>query len=165
MQLNPQIIRQSIENLKVQFPHLLKDEEAWLTTLESETDTDALLSDLVRRIDDTKAMLIGTKDRREELKAREDRFEQRIEAIRALLFKIMDAAELTKRELPLATLSIRAGQPQLVGDADPESVSPEYRKVSVALDRTAIKDALKTGQTVPGFQLSNSQPSLTIRIK
>lgn len=163
--LNSQIIRQSIENLKAQFPHLIEDEEAWLATLESETDTDALLSDLVRRIDDTKAMLVGTKERREELKAREDRFEQRIEALRGLLFKLMDAAELTKRELPLATLSIRAGQQQLVGDADPESVSPEYRKVSIALDRTAIKDALKIGQTVPGFSLSNSQPSLTIRIK
>lgn len=165
MQLNPQVVRQQIENLKVQFPDLIEDEESWLASLESETETDEFLTSLVRRIDDTKAMLIGTKDRRDELKAREDRFEQRIEALRGLAFKIMDAAELTKRELPDATLSIRKGQPQLIGDADPESVDPEYRKVSVSLDRTKIKDALKTGQTVPGFTLSNSQPSLTIRIK
>ncbi|WP_442895039.1 hypothetical protein [Bradyrhizobium sp. AZCC 1578] len=32
-------------------------------------------------------------------------------------------------------------------------------------DRTAIKEALKTGKTVPGFQLSNATPSLSIRIK
>jgi phosphosulfolactate phosphohydrolase-like enzyme len=40
-----------------------------------------------------------------------------------------------------------------------------FCKIYRSVDRTAIKDALKTGQTVPGFELSNSPPSLTIRIK
>lgn len=165
MQLDPNLVRQSIENLKLTHPELLEDNEAWLATLESETSFEELLTSVVRRIEDTKALVIGTKDRFEELKARKDRFEYRVEALRHLLFKMMQTAELAKLELPEATLSLRAGQQQLIGEADPASLPDSLCKISRDLNRTAIKDALKTGQTVPGFELSNSPPSLTIRIK
>jgi phosphosulfolactate phosphohydrolase-like enzyme len=77
----------------------------------------------------------------------------------------MQSAEIAKIEMPEATLSLRAGQQQLIGDADPASLPDELCKISRSLDRTKIKEALKTGQTIPGFELSNSPPSLTIRIK
>jgi len=158
-------IRLAISNLKVSYPELLEDDEAWLATLESETDFNEILTTIIRRIEDTKALVIGTKDRFEELKARKDRFEHRVETLRELAFKIMQAAELPKLELPEATLSIRKGSPQLIGDADAETLLPQFRRVSVAPDRKAIKDALEAGQTVPGYTLSNASPSLTIRIK
>jgi hypothetical protein len=162
---NPQIVRQQIENLKVAYPALIEDDESWQMSLESETDLHGFLTDIVRKIEDTKALVIGTKDRFEELKARKDRFEYRIEALRELAFKAMHAAEVAKVELPEATLSLRAGTQQLIGEADANSLPDELCKISRSPDRTAIKDALKTGQTVPGFTLSNSQPSLSIRIK
>lgn len=165
MQLDPQLVRQQIDNLKLVHPELLEDDEAWLATLESETSFNDLLTNIVRRIEDTKALVIGTKDRFEELKARKDRFEQRIESLRNFAFKLMSAAELAKVELPEATLSLRAGTQQLVGDADPKGLPDSLCKISREVDRTKINDAMKTGQTVPGFQLSNSPPSLTIRIK
>lgn len=159
------IIRQTIENLKISHPELLEDDEAWAATLESETDFNEILTTIVRRIEDTKALVIGTADRFEELKARKDRFEYRVEALRKLAFKIMEAAELAKVELPEATLSLRAGTQQLIGEANANDLPDSLCKISRSPDRTAIKDALKTGQTVPGFNLSNSPPSLTIRIK
>jgi len=163
--LNPLVVRQQIENLKIIHPELLEDEEAWLVSLESETNIDFLLTSLVRKIDDTKALVIGTKDRFEELKQRKERFEHRVEVLRAVLFVIMEAAELTKKELPEATLSIRKGQPQVIGYAEPEMLPDSLCKISRDVDRTKIKDALKEGKTVPGYQLSNSPPSLSIRIK
>lgn len=159
------VIRQTIENLKISHPDLLADDEAWAATLESETDFNEILTTIVRRIEDTKALVIGTKDRFEELSARKARFEHRVETLRELAFKIMHAAELAKVELPEATLSLRAGTQQLIGEADPKDLPDALCKISRNPDRTAIKDALKTGQTVPGYQLSNSPPSLTIRIK
>lgn len=159
------VIRQTLENLKLSHPEIIEDDDAWLATLESETDFNEILTTIVRRIEDTKALVIGTKDRFEELKSRRDRFEHRIETLRKLAFKIMEAAEIAKAELPEATLSLRAGTQQLVGDADPFFLPEHFVKISRTLDRTAIKDALKTGQTVPGFELSNSQPTLSIRIK
>ena len=163
--LNPLVVRQQIENLKVAHPELLEDDEAWLASLESETKFEELLTQLVRRIEDTKALAEGTGGRMDELKARKDRFLRRIESLRDLLFKLMESAELAKLELAEATITVRKGQPQLVGDADPTSLPDDLCKISRNPDRTAIKEALKTGKEVPGFSLSNAPPSLSIRIK
>ena len=163
--LDPRIVRQQIENLKIAHPELLEDDEAWIATLESETSFEDLLTSVVRRIEDTKALADGTAGRLDELHARTDRFLHRIDTLRNLAFKIMQAAELAKVELPEATLSLRAGTQQLIGEADPKELPDELCKISRNLNRTAIKEALKTGLTVPGFELSNSPPLLTIRIK
>jgi len=160
-----QNIRLQIENIKLVHPEIVEDNEAWLATLESETDFNEILTTIVRRIEDTKALVIGTKDRFEELKSRKDRFEHRIETLRELAFKIMQAADLPKIELPEATLSLRAGTQQLVGDADPAQLPDSLCKISRDVDRTKVKEALKGGAAVPGYSLSNSAPSLSIRIK
>jgi hypothetical protein len=163
--LDPTIIRQQIENLKVSHPALVEDDEAWQMSLESETDINDLLTTIVRRIEDTKALVIGTKDRFEELKARKDRFEHRIEALRELAFKVMQTAEVAKLELPECTLSLRAGQQQLVGEFDPNALPDSLVKISRTVDRAAVKDAIKNGVAVPGFELTNGPPSITIRVK
>jgi hypothetical protein len=165
MQLNPQIIRTQIEALKLVHPELKEDDESWQMSLESETDLHELLTNIVHKIDDAKALVIGTKDRFEELKARKERFEHRIEGLRELAFRLMQSAAVSKVELPEATLSIRNGQQQLVGDADPTLVPDAFCKITRALDRTAIKDELKAGREVEGFSLSNGQPSISIRVK
>jgi hypothetical protein len=165
VQLNPEIIRRQIENLKLAYPTLVDDDHAWQMSLESETNINELLTTIVRRIEDTRALSSGTSERLQELAARKLRFEHRIVALRELAFKLMSAAELAKLELPEATLSLRAGTQQLVGEADPNTLPDALCNISRAPNRTAIKDTLKSGQDVPGFVLSNSSPSLTIRIK
>jgi hypothetical protein len=165
VQLNPLVIRQQIENLKIAHPALLEDDESWQASLESETDMRDLLTSIVRQIDDAEALVIGTQDRLDTLVARRNRFKDRKQALRDLAFKLMQSAELARVELPEATLSLRAGTQQLIGDADPNALPDGLCTISRAPDRTKIKDALKAGQTVPGFELSNSPPSLSIRIK
>ncbi len=163
--INPMVVRQSIENLKIAYPSLLEDDETWQSALESQTNIKELLTFVVRRIEDDRALSSGTGERLGELVARKARFEHRIKAYRELAFKLMQAAELAKLEMPECTISLSAGQPQLIGDADPEELPDELCKITRTLNRTAIKETLKTGGTVPGFQLSNAQPSLTIRNK
>jgi hypothetical protein len=163
--LNPLVVRQQIENLKVSHPELLEDDESWLASLESETKFEELLTQVIRRIEDTKALAEGTAGRLTELQERKARMLLRMESLRNLLFKLMESAELAKLELPEATISVRKGTPQLVGEADPASLPDDLCKISRSPDRTAIKEALKTGKEVPGFSLSNATPSLSIRIK
>lgn len=165
MQVNPAIIRQQIENLKLAYPGLVDDDEAWQLSLESETDLHDVLARIVWQIDDAKALVVGMKDRFDDLKKRKERFENRVEAFRELAFKIMQSANIAKVELPEATLSLRAGAQQIVGEADPATLPDDLCKVSRDLDRTAIKEALKSGRVIPGFELSNSPPSLSIRVK
>jgi hypothetical protein len=163
--LNPQVVRLQIENLKVAHPELIEDDEAWLVSLESETKFEELLTQLVRRIEDTRALAEGTAGRLTELQERKARLLHRMESLRNLLFKLMESAELQKLELPEATITIRKGQPQLIGEADPFFLPEHFVKVSRTVDRTAVKEALKDGAAIPGFTLSNATPSLSIRIK
>lgn len=163
MRLDPVVIKQQIENLKLLHPELLEDAEAWLSSLESETELPEILTKCLWQIDDAKALYAGTNERLDKLIERRKRMKQREQSLREFASKLMEAADVSKIELPLGTMSFRRGAAELVGDADPESLEPEFRKVTVTLDKTAIKEALKAGQTVPGFQLSNAPPSFTIR--
>lgn len=165
MRLDPRIVQQQIANLRVTHPELIEDDESWLLALESETELDAILTQIVRQIEDATALANGTTERLDILTERAKRFEQRVQSLRNVAFKMLDASGLAKVELPEATLSIRKGQPQLVGEADPATLPDELCKVSRTVDRTKVKEALKDGATVAGFSLSNSQPSLSIRIK
>ena len=165
MTINPAVVRQQIENLRVAHPELIDDDESWLLAIESETDLDAVLTKIVREIEDTKALEAGTKERLEELEGRKDRFGRRIESLRGIAFKVMETAGIDGKILPEATISIRKGQPQLVGETDASSLPDELCKISRDVDRTKVKEALKAGQEVPGFSLSNGAPSLTIRVK
>lgn len=165
MRLDPAVVRQQVENLKLLHPEIVEDEEAWLLSLESETDVNELLTSVVRRIEDAKALQSGTAERLGDLRSRKDRFARREESLRDFAFKVMQFAELPKAELPEATLSIRKGQPKVVGDADPASLPDELCKISREPNKSAIKEALQRGETVPGCELSNGEPSISIRIK
>jgi hypothetical protein len=165
MPVNPKIVSQQVSNLRLLHPELVNDDEAWMLAIESETDLNKILTQIVRAIDDAAALEDGTVERLGMLEARKARFAHRQKALRELAFKLMDGAGLQRMELPEATLSIRAGQQQLVGECDAKKLPDELCKISREPDRNKIKLALKDGQTVPGFNLSNSQATLSIRIK
>lgn len=165
MRLDPNIIRQQVTNLLVQFPELAEDQQLRTDMIEGETDAFAFLAGLVCRIEDTKALSEGTDLRIKDLQARTARFDRRLDGLRSLVFKIMEGANLKKCELSCATLSIRNGQRKLIGDADPKSLSDDLCKIKREIDRTKIKEKIESGGDVPGFQLSNGESSLSIRIK
>jgi hypothetical protein len=162
---NPMAIRQQIENLKYQFPALVEDEDSWQASLESETSLHDFLANIVCQIDDCKALVVGTKDRFEELKARKERFERRIEALRELALKTMSAAEVARVELPIATLSLRAVPPSVVimdEAALPDDVCRFERKP----DKAKIKELLSNPScSITGAAMSNGNVTVSIRIK
>jgi sugar-specific transcriptional regulator TrmB len=161
--MNHNLLRQSIENLKIAYPELVEDNETWLSALESETDFNEVLTSVVRKIEDTKALAIGTKDRLEELKTRIDRFDVRVFRLRELALKLMQSADLAKLELPEATLSIRSVAPSVI--ITDETALPDIAcKFERKPDKTKIKELLASGW-VAGATMSNGSKSLTIRIK
>jgi|HubBroStandDraft_5_1064220.scaffolds.fasta_scaffold614980_2 hypothetical protein len=163
MRLDEATVRHQIENLAITFPELADDGEDWSLALSSETELDEMLVKLIRMIDDAKALITGTEARLEELSARKDRFKRRVEAYRALILKLMTAADVRKRELAEATLSIRAGQQRVVvldEAALPDLACKFIRKP----DLTKIKELLQAA-TCSGAMLSNGDETLTVRVK
>jgi len=96
------------------------------------------------------------------LKSRKDRLKLRKEALRKLMHRIMSAAGLRKVHLPEATLSVRAVPPSVIV-ADEGAIPAAYLKTTVAVDKAALAEALKSGKRIPGAMLSNGGETLSVR--
>lgn len=164
MRLDPNIIRQQIANLLTTCPELAEDDVLRADMVEAETDAYTFLSIITRKIGESEALCEGVDAYVKDLYLRQNRVERRIDALRLLAFKIMEAAALKSAELPEATLSIRAGQQKVI-ITDETQIPDALFKIKREPDKTAIKEKLKSGEVVAGAQLSNAEPSLTIRTK
>jgi hypothetical protein len=127
-------------------------------------DVEDVLARLLRAARDAKAMAESTAGLIEDMQARKARFARRNEAFRATAFAVMDALGRTKMELPDITASIRAGQPS-VQITDEDAVPDLYVETVRKIDKQTIASVLKSGGEVPGAVLSNSLPSLSLRVR
>lgn len=164
MKINPEQVRLQISNLLLQYPELADDEELRADMIEGETEAPELLALLVRRIGETKAIAEGTKAYVQELCARGQRLDRRVDGIRSLIHKIMDDAKLPKIELDVATISFRNSPPKVML-TDEAALPDDCVKIIRSPDKTAIKEKLVAGETVPGACLSNQEPSISIRTR
>lgn len=165
MRLDPNTIRQQIANLLLQYPELAEDEVLRADMIEGETEAFDFLRMIERHRQDAASMAGAIAENIAILELRQERFVRRERSMRVLMMKIMDAADIRKAELPEATLSVRNGQQRLIGEPNIDFVPLEYIELKREIKRTAIKEALKAGQTVTGFELSNAEPTLSIRTK
>jgi hypothetical protein len=164
MKINPFELRQQIANLLLVFPELADDEDARLMSMESETDLKEVLTVVLDNIMEAKAMQVAIDARIADLKTRGDRFYQREQGWRKLAFDLMNAASLRKLQLPTATLSVRNGQPS-VQIVDQSFIPEPYWRIKKEPNISMIKDALKSGEAVPGTLLNNGGETLAILTK
>ena len=159
-------LQQQIANLYLEYPELKEDDAVLrVDTLTGATNLGEMLTAILHSLEDAKALRDGTQGRLDELKARQDRFKLRIEFLRLMITKIMQHVEVGKIELPEATLSMRKGSAQLIGDPDPAELPDDLVRIVRQPDKAKIKEALERGEEVPGFVLSNAPPSLSVRVK
>lgn len=164
MNLDPRAAQDQITALLLAHPELEEDEVLRADCIEGQMTVPEFLAMIVRMIGSTKAVADGTAAYIEELQQRRQRLERRSHALRSLIFKVMNTAELRKMELPEATLSVRHGQQQLVITNEHE-IPEEFFRVKREPDRTRLKAALKAHEHVPGAALSNAEPTLAILVK
>lgn len=162
--LDPTIVKQQIGNLLAAYPELQEDDVLRLDMIEGETEAFEFLRAVEQRRQEAASLAGAIAGNIAELGLRQERFERREKAMRALAFKVLEAADLPKVELPEATLSIRAGQSKVI--ITDEAVIPDVLcKITRAPDKARIKELLKQGQSVRGAELSNTEPTLSIRVK
>lgn len=152
-------LRQQIDALLIQFPELQEDEVLRADTLEGETNINAVLEKLVSMAGDAGAMAEAIKIRSRALSDRKGRFERREEAMRTLIQKIMERAELNKVQLPEATLSLSFRKPAPIV-IDEAALPDEFCKFKRSPDLAKIKEA---ATLPPGVTLSNGKHVLAVR--
>jgi len=96
-------------------------------------------------------------ERRKNAENKYDRFKEYVK-------KNMEDLGLEKLENELGTLAVRRN-PVSVEVYDESLISDEYKKekVTVTIDRTAIKEAIKSGVSVQGARLVDDKTSLRIK--
>ena len=160
-----EFVHGEIQALLAAHPELAEDDVLRADMIEGSTQAFDLLRHFVRLIQDAQALADATGQTIGELEDRKLRFQQREQVLRTFIKRLMNTADLTKAELPEATLSIRPGQ-QSVIITDEKAIPSEFmRHPKPEPKRTELKAAMKAGEHVPGAMLSNAEPMLQIRVK
>lgn len=164
MNLRPDLIRQCIANLLLAHPELFDDEEARALSIESETPAVDYLRSLEHRRREAETMAGALAEQIAQLELRQERFVRQEKACREIAFKIMNEGALSKLVMPEATYSIRAGQPRLI-IKDETAIPDNLCRIKREPDKTAIKTAMQNGYSPSWAELSNAEPSLSVRVK
>ncbi len=145
------------------YPELEADEELRADMLEGETSFHAVLTRLVNGERDADSLAKAVAGRISDLQARKSRAERRKEAMRSLMFKLLKAAGVPRVPLAEATISIgkKAASVEIVDEA---LLPKAYVRVSTSPDKTAIKEALQAGASVPGAKMGEAGEQLSVRV-
>lgn len=141
------------------------DEQAFLDTLEGESDVTEAARRVVRWMNEQDAAEGSMKSLAAIYKARGQVFEARVEGARNALFHLMQYLGVKTMPLPEATLSVTVGKVKVLGEPDVDQLPDNLVRVKREPDMGAIKAALDAGQKVPGCSLSNATPGFSVRVR
>jgi hypothetical protein len=143
------------------------DEDLICDMIEAETNSLNDVSQVIRWIGEREAMSESLKAYEGDLATRRKRLDDGVATARKALVSFMEATGLKKIERPEGTISVRPGGVQVIYAVDfkPEALDEKFQKWTCAADKAAIKEALQSGEAVPGAVLSNGAPVLTLRVK
>lgn len=139
------------------------DVEAFTDTLDGETGVVDAASRVLRWAFEQEAQANACKALAAYYTERKDMFEERYERGCLGLFHFLNEIGQRSMPLPEATISIRAGAPQVVGAADVNSLPDHLVRTTREPNKAAINAAVKAGEKVAGYSLSNAAPTLSVR--
>ena len=134
----------------------LPDDEDYgllISTIEGESDILEVLDRVVEHAVADKKLAEAARERAKRIEARADR-------ARDIATRIVEALEISPLERPVYTASLTFPRKPLVTNAD--ELPDTY--IRHAPDMVAIGKALRAGETIPGAELKNPEPQLTIRV-
>ena len=141
------------------------DDETIRDTLEGITDLHEMIAAVIRSALVDEALHAGLRFRVDDMKERLSRLELRATKKRQLALEAMTEVGLTKLEQPDFTASARSGSPALVVIAEDRIPEAYWLPQPPKLDRQSLLAELKRGSAIPGTQLSNPRPTLSVRTK
>jgi hypothetical protein len=155
-------LRAAADALAEDHPDLAADDRAWIDTLDGLTDALDLAEYLAERVLHLSAMEDAAAERAKVLHARARRFGAEQERIKGVILAIVETAGGKKIVRPSVTISPRATLPKLVEIDATQTPATMLRQPPPEPDKTAIKDALKRGESVPGWALSNGGKTVAL---
>ena len=141
------------------------DEDTISDTLEGITDLHEMIAAVIRSALVDEALQSGLRTRLADMRSRLSRLEERGAKKRQLALEAMSEAGLKKLEQPDFTASARAGLPALVVVEEDRIPDGYWVPQSPKIDRQSLLADLKRDVHIPGTELSNAKPILSVRTK
>ena len=141
------------------------DEKTLRDTLEGITNLHEMIAAVIRSALVDEALHYGLRSRLDDMKERLSRLGLRANKKRQLALEAMTEVGLSKLEQSDFTASARAGTPALIVIAEDRIPEAYWLPQPPKLDRKSILGELKRGIEIPGTQMSNLKPVLSVRTK
>lgn len=127
-------------------------------------DAETVLVRLLRALGEAKANADAIKARVADLETRAARYVRQAEEHRAAAFAVMDVLGIQKFAHAEFTVTISAGKPGVV-ITDEAALPDTMVRVERRPDRGKIREAIEWGEVVPGAEMGNAMPVMTVRTK
>lgn len=139
------------------------DEETQQDTVEGETGFLEAIDAALAEMDECESIVAGCSAQIETYAARRDKFKARQDRLRGMIEQAMLIADMPSIRMPVATLTVRDVKPAPLVSDEAAIPSRFWKPQAPKLDKTAINQAVKDGETVPGVTMTNGGTSLQIR--
>lgn len=155
-------VAREINLLLAEYPQLASDEDLMRDTLEGNTRFNEIMDRLLLEMRDNETLAEATSQRIGKLRERQTRMTHRVQFYRALMHRLLTLTGLKSVALSEAKVSV-VNSPEKVIITDESAIPDTLMKIVREPNKTAIKNALKTGQHVPGATLSNGGTTISVR--
>jgi DNA polymerase II small subunit/DNA polymerase delta subunit B len=122
---------------------------------------EGLIEDAIKAEDEVEKLAKEIKEKQ----ASKKKADQTIERARKDILSMLTEAGVTSSEHDMADLQVSKGRVVLVteDDADPEKLPIDLVEIKKVPNKSAISEELAAGRKVPGFHLSTTSPTLSIK--
>lgn len=155
------VIRE-INALLLEYPQLTDDKELFRDTLEGNTRFNEIMDRLLSEMRDNETLAEAAANRIGKIKERQTRLTHRMNFYRSLMHRLLTVTGIQSVALAEAKVSIMK-LPDKVIITDESAVPEQYQIIKKEPNKTAIKNALKSGTHVPGAALSNGGQTISVR--
>ena len=139
------------------------DEETRHDMAEGETSLFEAIDAALDEIDQCAEIEAGCAAQIDAYKARLDKFKTRAERLRGMIEQAMVVADVPSIRRPRATLTVKAVKPAPIVSDEAAIPSRFWKPQPPKLDKAAINQAVKDGETVAGVTMTNGGTTLQIR--
>lgn len=151
-----------INALLAEYPQLSDDEDLLRDTLEGNTRFNEVMERFLNAVRENETLAEAVSQRIGKLRERQTRLTHRAQFYRSLMHRLMDWAGIRSVTLPEAKISV-INSPEKVIVTDENAIPDVFMRISKEPNKTAIKNALKSGSIVPGATLSNGGTTISMR--
>jgi hypothetical protein len=151
-----------LASIYINNPELKEDDDFKSDILEGSTDYLDIVNKCLLELSITTGYIEGIKITRTRIEDKIQRYEKREQAIRSILRRLLEIADMKTVRAPNGTISLAIKTP-VVQIINEDLLPEEFMRIKKEPNRTLIGQKLKAGEDVPGATLSNGGETLIVR--